>query len=336
MAIFQAVGYTIVTQAVSIISTNISFYTGNPYTTNLSTVIANPQYSSRHQIIMPIISDVWLEKNKINLLGDYRFYKYPSVTYGLGGLTSLANSDQIDYSYIKVYQEVLTYLDNNLYGGIGYNYDYHFNISSASNVTDFEQYNHNASLTTSSGLVLHLKYDSRTNINNPQNAFFGSVTYRSNFTWLGSDENWQDVQLEFRKYISFSSKRESVLAFWSWNEFIFGGKAPYLDLPSLGWDTYANTGRGYIQGRFRGTSLAYLESEYRFSITNNGLLGAVIFANAVTVPEFPTGLFKAISPGEGFGIRIKLNKFSDANLGIDYAFGTQGSQGIFFNIGEVF
>ncbi|HXB11154.1 MAG TPA: hypothetical protein VNZ45_04135, partial [Bacteroidia bacterium] len=92
LAIFPAVGYTVVNQGVAIISANISFYTGNPYTTNLSTLIANPQYSSRHQIIVPIISDVWLEENKINLLGDYRFYKYPSVTYGLGGLTSLGNS----------------------------------------------------------------------------------------------------------------------------------------------------------------------------------------------------------------------------------------------------
>jgi hypothetical protein len=336
LAIFPAVGYTFVNQGVAIISANISFYTGNPHNTDLSTVTANPQYSTRHQIIVPIISDIWLEENKINLLGDYRFYKYPSVTYGLGSLSSLGNSDQIDYSYIKIYQEMLKCLSNNLYGGFGYNYDYHFNISDAGDATDFEKYNNNASSTTSSGLVMHLKYDSRTNINNPQNAFFGSVIYRSNFTWLGSSENWQDVQLEFRKYISFSSTHESVLAFWSWNVFTFGGKAPYLDLPSLGWDTYANTGRGYIQGRFRGTDLVYLEGEYRFGVTNNGLIGGVIFANAVTVPEWPSGLFKAVNPGEGIGIRIKMNRFSDTNLCIDYALGTQGSGGFFFNLGEVF
>jgi hypothetical protein len=40
--------------------------------------------------------------------------------------------------------------------------------------------------------------------------------------------------------------------------------------------------------------------------------------------------------GYGAGIRIKLNKHSNTNVAIDYAFGQGGSQGIFMNLGEVF
>jgi hypothetical protein len=43
-----------------------------------------------------------------------------------------------------------------------------------------------------------------------------------------------------------------------------------------------------------------------------------------------------IRTGYGAGIRIKLNKHSNTNVAIDYAFGQGGSQGIFMNLGEVF
>jgi hypothetical protein len=43
-----------------------------------------------------------------------------------------------------------------------------------------------------------------------------------------------------------------------------------------------------------------------------------------------------IEPGVGAGLRIRLNKYSGANLCIDYGFGTEGSKGLFVNLGEVF
>lgn len=341
LAVFPAVGYTIVNGATATIALNASFYTAKLDSTNLSTVLTYPLYDLYHQVMVPIISTVWTKKNDINFLGDWRYYRYPSYTFGLGGSTQLSQSDMLNYSYVKVYQEALKHLANNLYGGIGYNLDYHFAIQQIGTpVTDFDQYstlyNNELPHTTSSGLIAHVKYDSRTNINNPKSAFFASIQYRYNSAMIGSDDNWQSVQVEMRKYIKISSNPDNVLAFWSWNTFTFGGKVPYLDLPSTGWDTYANTGRGYIQGRFRGTSLMYLEGEYRFRITRNGLLGGVVFANSQVVPNWPSDKIKTINPGEGVGIRIKLNRYSDTNLCIDYGFGNQGSKGIFFNLGEVF
>jgi hypothetical protein len=336
LAVFPAVGYTTVNSGTATIAANASFYTARLDSTNLSTVLTYPLYSLNHQIIIPVISNVWTKNNDINLLGDWRYYKYPSYTYGLGSTTTPSDADMLNYCYVKVYQEALKRIAQNLYGGIGYNLDYHYDIQQIGNVSDFEQYNEGATQTISSGVVVHLKYDSRTNINNPKDAFFGSITYRYNTPILGSSDEWQSIQLELRKYIKISSNPNNVLAFWSWNTFTFGGKVPYLDLPSTGWDTYANSGRGYIQGRFRGTSLMYLEGEYRFGITHNGLLGGVIFANSETVPQWPTGLIQTVNPGYGVGLRIKMNRYSDTNLCIDYGFGNEGSKGIFFNLGEVF
>ena len=172
-------------------------------------------------------------------------------------------------------------------------------------------------------------------MNNSTNANYVSITYRYNSTLLGSSNDWQLILLKATKYITLGKSR-SVLAFWTWDEFTFGGRAPYFDLPSNGWDTYGNTGRGYIQSRFRGKNMVYLESEYRFPITKNGLFGGVIFANCESESEWPSNKFSYLAPGEGIGLRVKMNKHSNVNLCIDYGFGVMGSRGFFFNLGEVF
>jgi hypothetical protein len=80
----------------------------------------------------------------------------------------------------------------------------------------------------------------------------------------------------------------------------------------------------------------YLETEYRYRITSNGLIGGVVFAN---VQKFSTDLsdeYGKFSPGAGIGLRIKLNKNSDTHVCIDYGFGTNGSRGLFVNLAEVF
>ena len=84
------------------------------------------------------------------------------------------------------------------------------------------------------------------------------------------------------------------------------------------------------------TDMIYLESEYRFGISKNGLIGGVIFANTESLSEYPFNHLEKFLPGAGIGLRLKMNRQSKANIAIDYGFGMNGSQGFFFNIGEVF
>ena len=140
---------------------------------------------------------------------------------------------------------------------------------------------------------------------------------------------------------------EKLLAFWGFNWTTFGRGIPYLDLLSTGWDTYNNSGRGYTLGRLRGPALLYVEAEYRTQLTANGLLGAVLFTNAQTVhnwlgdpllvgTESSLRCTNKIWPGFGGGLRVKVNKNARTNLAIDYGFGAGGSQGLYFNLNEVF
>jgi hypothetical protein len=333
-AFAPAVGYTLEAGALAALQVNTSFYTNDPQHTNLSVVSTEGQYSVHNQLMTFCIGNIWLNQNKYDLLTDWRYYQYPSYTYGLGENTFYGNSDYVNYSYVKAYQEILRHFNSSYYFGVGYDIDYHFNIVSNTNVTDFQEYNENQTTTTSSGVVVHFMYDNRTNQNNPKKAFYFSTEYRINSMLMGSSSDWQSLQLEARKYFKLSEHK--VLALWTWNELTFGGKVPYFELPSNGWDTYLNTGRGYIQGRFRGPDMVYDEAEFRFGILRSGLLGGVVFANVESVSSWPGNQFAGIDPGEGIGLRVKFNKHSDTNLCIDYGFGIQGSRGVFFNLGEVF
>ncbi|MEO8761011.1 MAG: hypothetical protein ABI388_07015 [Bacteroidia bacterium] len=341
LAILPAFGYSLVTKLAGVVTGNGAFYTDNEPSTKLSSVNVSVSYTQKNQIILPILSNIWTKKNKFNLLGDWRYYKYPEYTYGLGGHTHAAtNSNQLSYSNIIIHEAVLRHIGkSSFYAGLAYNLDYHWGISEAGTidgqVSDFKKYGLTKS-SVSSGISVNALFDNRTNsINQREDAIYGNIAFCPNFTFLGSNHNYQSLVIDLRKYFKVGRK-DNVIAFWNYNWFTFNGNVPYLDLPSTGWDPYANIGRGYIQSRFRGKNLLYLEAEYRFGITRNGLFGGVVFANAQSVTDWPSNKFQTIYPAVGSGIRIKLNKHSNINLAIDYALGLDGSRGVFINLGEVF
>jgi len=333
------IGYTLTTGVAGIIASNVGFYTNDPDRTNVSSISSAPVYTQYSQLTLPVLANIWTKDNKYNIVIDWRYYKYPQDTYGLGGHTSLKNADQIDYSHIRIHQSVLRNIAPDIYAGAGYFLDYHWNIEEEGLpegfISDAQKYGL-PTTSMSSGPVLTFLYDNRKNSINPQGGLYANILYHPNFTFLGSDHNWQSLTIDVRKYIKFPRGCNNILAFWGYAWLTPSGNPPYLDLPSTAWDMYNNTGRGYIQGRFRGKNMLYGETEYRFGITNNGLIGAVVFVNAQSFSNYPSNDIDAIWPGYGLGIRIKVNKNSNTNIGIDYGFGEGNSRGFFVNLGELF
>jgi outer membrane protein assembly factor BamA len=302
-------------------------------------VLVVAKYTANQQFLLPIQANLWTDHNKYNIQTDWHFEKFPQETYGLGGLTRSSDGYLIDYSYVRLYQTFYKTVAKDFYLGLGYDFDYYFNIQEvnppAGVETDYEKYGLSPK-SISSGLTLDLLFDQRRNSISPHQGYYANIVYRSNYTFLGSDTSWQSLLIDMRKYMNLPASSGNILAFWTYDWLTMHGKPPYLSLASTASDTYNNFGRGYIQGRFRGMNLLYLESEYRFGITANGFLGGVVFVNAQSYTEQASGRFEAVLPGWGAGIRIKLNKFSKTNLALDYGFGLHGSSGIFANLGEVF
>ena len=339
VSVLPAVGYTLQTGFAAVLAANVAFYTSTNRNENVSSVFANVTYSQYQQILFPILTSIWTSDDEYNFVADWRYLKYPSITYGLGSNTSLSDGYTIDYSLIHLNQAVLKKIIPDIYLGIGYRVDHFWNVVEVDppvgKISDFKNYGLSNTV-TASGATLNFLYDDRRNPINPLRGNYLSINYWPNFTFMGSDNDWQSLTVDIRKYIQFPSSTHNVLAFWSYDWFTFGGKPPYLLLPSTGGDPASNSGRGYIQGRYRGNNMLYAEGEYRFVITHNELLGGVLFANAQSLTDQTTNHFDSIIPGYGLGIRLKMNKFSRSNIAIDYGFGTGGSRGFFVNLGEVF
>ena len=331
--------YTLQTAFAVNLTANAAFYTGERTQDNISNIYLNLTYTQKHQFQVPLEVNIWTKGNQYNIISDWRYAKFPQDTYGLGGLTNADSGYLIDFSYARFYQTILKTIKPDFYLGLGYDLDYYWNVREVNppsgRVTDFQKYGL-SSRSVSSGVTFNLLYDGRRNAISPEPGSYLNVIYRPNFTFLGSDANWQTLLIDGRRYLHLPGDSKNILAFWTFDWFTIQGNPPYLLLPATASDTYVNVGRGYIQGRFRGKNLLYGESEYRFGLTRNGFLGGVVFLNAQSFSEPSTGRFEAVNPGWGGGIRIRLNKFSHTNIALDYGFGLHGSKGIFANLGEVF
>jgi outer membrane protein assembly factor BamA len=182
---------------------------------------------------------------------------------------------------------------------------------------------------------LNLLYDTRNNSLNPLPGWYYNSVARVNPQVLGSQANWYSLYFDARKYISFDPDRWNVLAFWSYLWSTLGSRAPYLDLPAITWDANQRSGRGFYPSRYTGKTLWDFETEYRRSVTRDQLLGFVIFANMNSVTQPRTNNFAYLHSAAGAGLRIKFNKHSGTNFGMDFA-ASKGYWALYFSLGEAF
>lgn len=337
ISVVPAIGYTLVTNFAIVVSGNVAFRTGPQ--SRISTIVASASYTQKKQFIMPIQTNFWSKDNKYVFIGNYSYLKYPQDTYGLGSNTDVAQRNPMDYSLVQFYETVLRHVNGNIYLGLGYNFDTHWNIAETGTdngtISDYAKYGPR-SHTLASGFTLNGIMDSRDNAINPSKGAYIGLQLRNSNKTFGATSNYNSLIVDIRKYINLPAGSGNTLALWSYDWIIVSGKPPYLDLPATGWDANFATGRGYIQGRFRGTQMVYFEGEYRYKITANGVLGGTVFLNAESFSSTQGSSLQSLQPGYGPGLRIKLNKVSNTNISINYGFGNEGSRGLFISVGEAF
>jgi hypothetical protein len=326
-----------------ITATTAGFYLGDRTNTFLSNITFSPGTNFQGEYNLPFRSNIWSPGNKWNYSSDLRLTFFPQYTWGLGGNTAPSDKILVHYTYVRLYQNALRRIANKpyLFAGVGYYLDYHINIHPTPdtiNLAKFTGYKYgtnNNSNSLSSGITFNLLYDSRTNPLNPLPGWYYNIILRVNPQFLGSEDNWYSLYLDARKYISFHPRRENVLALWSYLWTTKGSNAPYLDLPAITWDEYQRSGRGFYPGRYVGRTLFDLEAEYRRSITPDELLGFVVFGNLNSVTEPISHEFAYVHGAAGAGLRIKFNKHSGTNIGIDFA-ASKGYWALYLNLGEAF
>ena len=321
-----------------ITAVNAAFYAGDPSVTNLSNVYVIPYTNFTNRYGLYVRPNIWIHGNKFNLMADYRIAHFPQYSWGLGGDSPEWDRSLIDSDYLRLYQTALFKVFDHWFAGIGYYFDHRWGISETEYVGEghLSRYGEDLTSTISSGVTFNAVYDSRANAINPQRGAYILFTVRRNEEWLGSTYSNSSLFIDGRKYFKLSNQFDRVLAFRTYYWTVLQGETPYLDLPATNWAPATGiASRGFQTGRYRSNAMLYFEGEQRFQLTANGLLGVVAFVNIASTSEFDTQHFKTWQTGGGFGIRIKMNKYSDTNIAVDLAF-SNNYWGVWLNIGEVF
>lgn len=322
-----------------ITAVNAAFYLGDPQRTNLSNVYLIPYTNFTNRYGLYVRPNLWLSKNRFNILGDYRIAHYPQYSWGLGGDSPAWDESLIDSDYLRFYQTVLVKLFHYWYSGVGYALDHHYNVQESDYLGEGHLARYEQPVTessVSSGFTANLVFDSRVNAINPPKGAYFLFTWRWNAQGLGSTYRNSLLFTELRKYFRLSHDRDNILALRSYYWTVLNGETPYLDLPATNWQPSGGiASRGFQTGRYRSNALLYGEGEQRLQLSANGLWGIVAFMNVSSASEYNTQQFKYWKVGGGFGVRAKFNKYSNTNLALDFGF-SQDYWGVWMNIGEFF
>ncbi len=340
-----------------------------PEQSKYSLISGSIQYTTMNQFLFLLKNSIYTNNNRIFLSGDWRYLIFSQSTFGLGttapeggildyqfGLsgaetTTDSLTQPMKFNFVRIHQSVMFELKDDFYLGLSYHYDSYFDIvdeklslgSPDTLITSHYAYNTYYGFNTekyhNSSIGVSFVIDKRDNMIQPYEGYFLSVNWHGGFEFLGNDRKSNLYQFEWRSYHGLSKRNPShLIAFWLMGDFSQKGTLPYMILPATAYDQRGRASRGYTQGRFRGPSLVYGEVEYRFPLSKcNGLLGGVVFANATTAsnPGLPLKLFESIKPSYGFGLRVKLDKYSRTNLAVDFGFG-QKTMGFYLAVSEAF
>jgi len=373
-SIIPAIGYNPALGFLIGVVGKFAMYLGDPAETTISNASLLVLLTTNSQLVIQIGSTALTARDEWELQGDWRLLLYNQDTYGLGTGTPLVSNSfslsgwgstqpvyggqPMKFDLLRFRETVLKKSWGKLYLGGSFRFDRYFGIvdelldttASPPVITSHYAYSvyygFSPSAYTLSGVSADVLYDSRDSTINAYRGYYAHLALAGFPTWLGSSQGSTMVGADLRAYVGLSDGvPRNVLAFWILASGVTSGHQPYLVLPSVGWDAAGTTGRGYVQGRYRGTSEVYAEAEWRFRITDNGLLGGAVFANAETfsrpaftystVSEPATKLFQYVKPAVGFGGRVMLTKESRTNLRVDFAWG-QDSFCVYLGAGEAF
>ncbi|HXB55239.1 MAG TPA: BamA/TamA family outer membrane protein [Vicinamibacteria bacterium] len=311
--------------------------------------MASLKVTTNGQLVSSARVNVLTADNRWRLVSDTRGYLTNQNTYGLGTDSPPGQAFNMKYDYLRLYETVYKQVRPNLFAGVGFRYSNYSHIApnpenpaampESGFLTYSNEFGLNLRAQTSAGASVNALVDSRDSSINPSRGFYADLRYEMYLGgFLGGASTWQLSHSDLRTYVRLTKDARQKLAFWFFADLVTGGLAPYFDLPATGDDTYARSGRGYTQGRFRGERMLYGEIEYRWTITKNGLLGMVAFLNTETLSDRETAerLFDSFATGAGAGLRLMLNKRSKTNFCIDYGHGKGGSSGVYVGLQEAF
>ena len=266
--------------------------------------------------------------------------RFRSATTGVFGNTnnSFAYTDSaFEVAFAERQDRVETDFTYNvfsdLYAGISYRYadtEFRFDVGSE----EEQEFSRvvlglaGAEDTTDSGIGVVVEFDGRDRQYAPTSGVFARVKLLEYRDWLGSDNDYRSVEAFFNYYRGIVPGH--LLAF----RLLWRGTSG--EVPFTGQSTFQGVDlRAYPTGKYRGDGAIAGQVEYRFKAWKR--LGGVAFVGTGRVyGGEPTLGANEVLPSGGAGVRFLLLKDRGTQVGLDYARGRFGNQGVYFFFDEAF
>jgi len=324
---------------------SISFRLGdNAETTRKSNIQPYVLYTVLGQVDATARYTIFTNEEKYIIDGRLSYLFFPEFYYGVGNELPETNEELVSYRRVRIENRVLRKISKKLFAGVQYRYMEMFQVEpeeggllETSRVPGFDG-------SRISGVGAAVVYDSRDNI---LNAYKGAYLELSNYNYLsglGSEFDFSTITLDLRKYFKLFPNKEHILAIQGFGNFLTG-TAPYKELSEFGGSDIM---RGYYQGRYRENNYLAAQVEYRLPLFQNipegrtklpwyRRFGLTAFAGlgdvANEVNQFNSNTLKF---SYGAGLRFKLDRKNNINIRVDYGFGSDGSSGLYLEVGEAF
>ena len=190
-----------------------------------------------------------------------------------------------------------------------------------------------------SSVGINIAYDNRDYVYYPKKGINISIRPKLNANWLGSDNDYIDADYNLSWYLSIRKKKD-VLALNLSGGFAWGYGGDIV--PFDGYQNYGirNALRGYQTGKYQGKNMIAFQAEYRWNFYRRW--GAVFFAGTGSIwgndsegnqQDFAERFWL---PGAGLGARFMISRVKRINLRLDFGWGVDGNQGVYFGVMEAF
>lgn len=274
---------------------------------------------------------LYSDKSKWFFLGRIRLQQFPLHYFGIGPDTDGEELAQIDAISISIRERVLRKVYKSLYLGLETDFQRLSDVSLTPLTSEPFEAPTGLQKFSNIGLGLGLVYDSRHNVLNVREGFFGETGFlRYDDTW-GSDFEFTSYFFDARYYLPVT--KTQVFA----SQIYFSevqGVAPFSQLSLMGGESLM---RGYYLGRYRDQTLLASQTEYRFlPFPFSERWGAAAFLGVGTVSDGVRELdMSKLKVSGGTGVRFLIFRSKDIFTRFDVAFSEDGL-GYYFFIGEAF
>ncbi len=328
---YPTLGYSPETSLEVGVAASLLFHAKNDYQQNrLSEVTALGFVTLRSQYGLWVDNAVYTDQDEWLLLGKMRFQRFPLLYYGIGPKAPEEEPTVVDGNSTLVRERALRRIRKNWFAGLQADVQHLARVDFGGEQPS-RPLPEGADGSTNVGFGPSLVYDSRPNMLNTREGWFGEASWLHYADAWGSTYAFDVFSAEVRRYHRLSAK--TVLA-WQLSGNAVQGNAPFNMLSLMGNEMLM---RGYYTGRFRDRHYYAAQAEYRWlPFPFSRRLGGAAFLSAGTVsPSIRALDTQHIRLAGGAGLRYLIFPKKDIFVRLDAGFTREGVSFYVFT-GEAF